>query len=39
VAETGFVNLLWLTGLISISLGLINILRSRPLMEAGSSFY
>lgn len=34
VAQTGFVNLLWLTGLISISLGLINLL-PLPALDGG----
>lgn len=34
VARTGFVNLLWLTGLISISLGLINLLPI-PALDGG----
>ncbi|HOB29401.1 MAG: RIP metalloprotease RseP [Dethiobacteria bacterium] len=38
VAETGFVNLLWLTGLISISLGLINILPI-PALDGGRLFF
>ncbi len=34
VARTGFVNLLWLTGLISISLGLVNLLPI-PALDGG----
>ncbi len=34
VAQTGFINLLWLTGLISISLGLINLL-PLPALDGG----
>lgn len=34
VAQTGFVNLLWLTGLISISLGLVNLLPI-PALDGG----